>query len=62
MAMNSMMIDFQLPRTKLDLQVILTGQYIKKDGNIVAKNIGGKQYVNKMQKNLMVRTKNASVS
>ena len=45
MAMKLMMMDFQIPRTNLALQEILTGQYTKRDGNGVAYTIGGHQAV-----------------
>ena len=53
MAMKSMMIDFQIPRTNPSIQVILTIQYINRDGNIVTYTIGGQKAVNEMQRKLM---------
>ena len=62
MATKSMMIQFQIPITNPYPQAILTEQYIKRDVNGVAYTIGGHQAVDEMQKNLMGRTKNSSVS
>ena len=43
-----MMIDFQLRRTNLALQEILTNQYINRDGNGVAYTIGEQKAVDDM--------------
>ena len=61
MATNSMMVDFQIPRTNQALQVILTDQYIKMDGNIMAYTIVGQKNANYMQRNLMIRMNNSPV-
>ena len=53
MAMNSMVIDSQIPIKKQNLQEILIKQYINRVGNGVAYTIGGHQAINKTQKNLI---------
>ena len=53
MAKKLMIIYFQILKTNQALQVILTNQYIKRDGNIMAYTIGGQQALDEMQKNLI---------
>ena len=53
MAMELMIIYFQLLITNTSLEVILINQYIKRDGNGVVYTIGGQKDVNEMQQTLM---------
>ena len=62
MAMELMIIYFQLLITNTSLEVILINQYIKRDGNGVVYTIGGQKDVNEMQQTLMGWRKNASLS
>ena len=54
-----MMIDLQLLIKNPALQEILKDNYIKRDVNGVSYTIGGQPTVDKIQKNLIGRTKNA---
>ena len=53
MAVNSMMMEFQIHISNSSLQVILNDHYINKEENGVAQIIGMQQAVNEMQQNLM---------
>ena len=59
MATKYTMIDFQHLRTNQVLQLILTDQYIKMYGNVMAYTIVGRQAINEMQQNLILQTNNA---
>ena len=54
MGMKSMMIDFHLQRTNQALEVILTFQYINRDGHGMVYTIGRNLPFDEMQLNLMV--------
>ena len=53
MAKKLMVIDLQIPRTNQGLQVILTNQYINRDGNGMSYTIVFKKAFKKIQRNLM---------
>ena len=49
-----MMIDFQISRKTNQYRKKPTNRYIKRYGNGMSYTIGGKQGIDKMQRNLMV--------